>query len=63
MALSDRGKRAAKRIRKTKKQRKVHRVMHEYKHGNLHSGSKKGPIVTDRQQAIAIALSEARRRK
>jgi hypothetical protein len=25
----------------------------------LHSGSKKGPKVTDRKQAIAIALSEA----
>jgi hypothetical protein len=34
-------------------------VMHKYKHGALHSGSKKGPIVDDRQQAIAIALSEA----
>lgn len=34
-------------------------VMHKYKHGDLHSGSKKGPKVTDRQQAIAIALSEA----
>lgn len=34
-------------------------VMHKYKHGSLHSGSKKGPIVDDRQQAIAIALSEA----
>jgi hypothetical protein len=34
-------------------------VMHKYKHGTLHSGSKSGPKVTDRQQAIAIALSEA----
>jgi hypothetical protein len=34
-------------------------VMHKYKHGTLHSGSKSGPQVTDRQQAIAIALSEA----
>ena len=34
-------------------------VMHKYKHGELHSGTKKGPIVDDRQQAIAIALSEA----
>lgn len=33
--------------------------MHEYKEGTLHSGSKKGPIVTDKKQAIAIALSEA----
>ncbi len=36
-------------------------VMHEYKHGSLHSG-KGGPKVKSRRQAIAIALSEARRR-
>jgi hypothetical protein len=40
---------------------KVHKVMHEFKYGRLHSGSKKGPIVTDRKQAIAIALSEQER--
>jgi len=34
-------------------------VMHKYKHGTLHSGSKKGPVVDKKQQAIAIALSEA----
>lgn len=42
---------------------KVHKVMHEYKEGHLHSGSKKGPIVTNRKQAVAIALAEARRGK
>lgn len=42
-------------------QAKVHKVMHEFKHGELHSGAKKGPKVTDRKQAIAIALSEKRR--
>jgi len=31
--------------------------MHEYKTGTLHSG-KGGPVVTNRKQAIAIALSE-----
>ena len=35
-------------------------VMHEFKHGELHSGSKHGPKVTNRKQAIAIALSEQR---
>jgi hypothetical protein len=39
---------------------KIAEVMHEFKEGELHSGSKDGPIVTDRHQAIAIALSEAR---
>lgn len=40
---------------------KVHTVMHEFKHGELHSGSKKGPKVKSRKQAVAIALSEARK--
>ena len=30
-----------------------------FKKGKLHSGSKKGPVVKSRKQAIAIALSEA----
>lgn len=40
---------------------KVKKVMEEYKEGKLHSGSKKGPEVTNPKQAVAIALSEARR--
>ena len=36
-------------------------VMHEFKEGELHSGSKKGPKVTNPKQAIAIGLSEARK--
>src|SRR5690349_14651852 len=32
-------------------------TMHEFKHGQLHSGSKKGPKVTSRRQALAIALN------
>lgn len=35
-------------------------VMHKFKHGGLHSGSKSGPKVRSRQQAIAIMLSEKR---
>lgn len=35
-------------------------VMHKFKHGQLHSGSKKGPQVKSRKQAIAIMLSEKR---
>lgn len=42
---------------------KVRKVMHEYKTGKLHSGSKTGPKVKSRKQAVAIALSEARRGK
>lgn len=44
------------------KKNKVERVMTEYKQGKLHSGLKKGPMVTNAKQAIAIALSEARKK-
>lgn len=42
-------------------EKKVEKVMREYKEGKLRSGSKKGPKVTGKKQAIAIALSEARK--
>jgi len=41
---------------------KIKKVLHEFKEGELHSGSKKGPEVRSRKQAVAIALSEARRK-
>jgi hypothetical protein len=43
----------------TKGRGKVEKVMHEYKHGELKSGGRKN--VKNRKQAVAIALSEARR--
>lgn len=46
-----------------KKNAKVETVLHEYKEGTLHSGSKKGPKVTSRDQALAIALSVAGKSK
>lgn len=46
-----------------KKPAKVKKVMKEFKAGKLHSGSKKGPIVSNPKQAIAIALSEQRKAK
>ena len=42
-------------------QKKVKKVMHEYKRGKLKSG-RSGKKVTSRKQAIAIGLSEARKR-
>lgn len=36
------------------------KVMHKFKHGELHSGSKSGPKVENRKQAVAIMLSEKR---
>ena len=44
----------------TKAEQKVERAMHEMKRGTLRSGGS-GKKVTDRKQAIAIGLSEARR--
>ncbi len=49
----------AKPTTKKAKQRKVRKVMREYKSGTLSSGSKAGPKVKSRKQAIAIALSES----
>ena len=48
---------------KSKGEKKVSKVMSEYGKGKLHSGSKKGPVVTSKKQAVAIALSEAARAK
>jgi hypothetical protein len=50
-------------MKPTKKQVKIGKVMHEFGQGKLHSGSKHGPVVTNQKQAVAIALSEALRRK
>jgi hypothetical protein len=49
----------AKKKTTTKSKPKVEKVMHEYKEGTLKSGS--GEKVTSRKQAIAVALSEARK--
>ena len=43
--------------------RKVRKVMEEFETGKLHSGSKKGPEVSSKKQAIAIALNNARKGK
>lgn len=48
---------------KSKAGMKMGKVMHEYKAGELHSGSKSGPVVKSRKQAIAIAMSEAGKAK
>jgi Family of unknown function (DUF6496) len=52
-----------KRAKRKHSRSKIATVMEEFKQGKLHSGSKKGPKVRSRKQAIAIALSEARRKK
>ena len=44
-----------------KMQKKVRKVMKEYKSGTLKSGS--GKKVTDKKQAVAIAMSESGQKK
>lgn len=50
-------------MKKSKADKKISKVMGEYAEGKLHSGSKKGPVVKSKKQAIAIALSEAEKSK
>ena len=45
----------------SKMDKKVKKVMKEYKSGKLKSGS--GKTVTDKKQAVAIAMSEAGKSK
>ncbi len=49
-----------------KAEKKIAKVMHEWggseRSSTLHSGSKKGPIVTGQKQAVAIGISEARKK-
>jgi hypothetical protein len=52
----------------TKAASKITKVMGEFKSGTLHAGAdpkgpKKAPVVTNRKQAIAIALSKAGKAK
>jgi hypothetical protein len=44
------------------KKTKEAKVMGEFKRGTLHAGAG-GPVVTNRRQAVAIALSEAGKAK
>ena len=63
-AISDSERRAMQQTETPyKKGGKVEKVMHEFGSGKLHSGSKKGPKVTNPKQAVAIALSEQRAAK
>ena len=49
-------------MKPTKAAKKIGKVMGEFKDKKLHSG-KGGPVVKNPKQAIAIALSEAKKAK
>lgn len=44
---------------KKAKKKRLKEEFSKFKSGDLHSGSKTGPVVTSRPQAIAISLHEA----
>lgn len=48
---------------KGKEQRKVKKVIKEFENKELHAGSKTGPLVKNKAQAIAIGYSEAKKGK
>lgn len=53
-----------RKVVKTAKDAKIAKIMGEYKRGTLHAGvdpkgPKKAKVVKSRQQAIAIAMSQA----
>lgn len=55
-------KAAAKRKYSKKANEKIHKIIREFEEGKLHSGSKKGPKVKNLKQAVAIGISEAKRK-
>jgi hypothetical protein len=50
-------------MNKAAKKAKISKVMKEFKAGTLNSGSSKGPIVKNKKQAVAIAMSSAKMSK
>lgn len=59
-------KKLVKKLKKADRVKKEEEIiaddMERYAKGKLHSGSKKGPIVKNPKQAIAISLSVARKK-
>lgn len=51
----------AKVPRTPKAKAKIKLAMEHFKEGEMHSGKKTGPVVTNPKQAIAISLDMARR--
>ena len=47
--------------KKKEKEEVMKKAMHKFEKGELHSGSKKGPVVKNKKQAEAIGMSEMRK--
>jgi hypothetical protein len=52
----------SKRKYSKKANEKIHGVIREFEEGTLRSGSKTGPKVKNLEQAVAIGISEAKRK-
>lgn len=67
MKMKEAGKKGDKKLHemavKRHEKSKIKKVMLEFDKGILHSGSKKGPEVTNPKQALSIAYSEAKETK
>jgi hypothetical protein len=50
-------------MKESKGKKKIKKVLGEFKEGVLHSGSKEGPLVKSKPQALAIAMSESKKSK
>ena len=50
-------------MKKAAQKAKVAKVMKEFKAGTLNSGSSRGPVVKNKKQAVAIAMSQAKMSK
>lgn len=61
-APQTRRKKAVKRKYSPAANKKIHKVIREFEEGDLHSGSKTGPKVKNLKQAVAIGISEAKRK-
>lgn len=55
-------KTSSERLYSDKAEKKIGKVMNEYGKGTLHSVSKTGKVVSSPKQAIAIGISEARKK-
>lgn len=49
----------SRKAKKPAKRKRMHEEMTKFAEGKLHSGAKKGPVVSNRKQAIAIGMSQA----
>ena len=50
-------------MKKSKSEKKISKVMREFKEDKLHMGSKRGKLVKNPKQAIAIAINISKKKR